>query len=144
MPYKVKNYDSDKFPRLVEFYESVRAGRARLNDREVRFLRTKLERPHYDPEKNLFIIEGEDRIIALLDIVFEPRIDRIVLNCLVQPGLSFMNLSRSLMEPGMARCLELKAGRIHVCLRESDNLGHDFFLAEGYSRVRTYLELKAI
>jgi ribosomal protein S18 acetylase RimI-like enzyme len=47
------------------------------------------------------------------------------------------------MEPGMARCLELKAERIHVNLRENDHLAHDFFLAEGYSRARAYLDLEA-
>jgi len=143
MSHRITNYADDKFPRLVEFYERLREDGSGLNDREVRFLRTKLARPLYDPAKNLFIVEDEHKIIALLDIVAEPGIKRIVLNCLVQPGHSYMNLSSALMEPGMIRCLELKGERIHVCLREKDHVAHDFFIAEEYSRVRTFLELEA-
>jgi ribosomal protein S18 acetylase RimI-like enzyme len=140
---RVTNYADEKFPQLVEFYEGLREGRSALSDRETRFLRIKLQRPLYDPSKNLFVVENEHKIIALLDIVAEPRIKRVVLNCLVQPGLSYINLSRALMEPGIVRCRELRGERIHVCLREKDHMAHDFFIKEGYSRVRTFLELEA-
>lgn len=143
MSNKITNYRSDKFPQLVEFYEGLREGRVGLSDREARFLRTKLARPRYDPTKNLFMVKDKNRIIALLDIVPEPGIQRIVLNCLVRPGNSYSNLSKELMEPGMARCRELKGERIHVCLRENDHVAQDYFLAEGYSRVRIYLDHEA-
>lgn len=143
MIYKVINYSDAKFPQLVEFYEGLRRERAPLSDREVRFLRTKLERPMYDPVKDLFLIEDGHKIIALLDIVAESRIGRIVLNCLVQPGHSYINLSSALLESGSVRCKELKGERIHVCLSENDYAAHDFFLNEGYTRVRTFLDLEA-
>ncbi|MFC2164323.1 GNAT family N-acetyltransferase [Acidobacteriota bacterium] len=143
MLHRVVNYTDDKFPQLVEFYDGLRESGLALNDREVRFLRTKLERPQYDPAKNLFVIEDEHKIIALLDIVSESQIKRVVLNCLVQPGHSYINLSSALMELGIIRSRELKGERIHVCLRESDHVGHDFFINEGYSRVRTFLDLEA-
>jgi len=143
MTLKVTNFTDDKFPQLVEFYESLRRGGAGLSEREVRFLRTKFARPLYNPVKNLFFIEADQKINALLDIVAEPRIHRIIFNCLVQPGFSYVHLSRALLEKGMARCRELDGERIHICLRENDYTGHEFFLSEGYSRVRTYLDLEA-
>ena len=143
MFHRVTNYTDDKFPRLVTFYEGLRQGGSPLNDREVRFLRTKLERPLYDAAKNLFIVEDEHKIIALLDIVAEIRIKRVVLNCLVKPGHSYINLSNALLETGIERCLELEGEKIHVCLRENDHVGHEFFIADGYSGIRTFLELEA-
>jgi len=142
MPSRVTNYTEDKFHRLVEFYERAREGGSGLSDREVRFLRKKLTRPRYDPGKNLFLVWDENKILALLDVVAEPRIKRIILNSVVLPGLSYRNMMTELMGPAMARCLELKGERIHVCLRDDDHIGHDFFIAEGYSRVRTYLDLE--
>ena len=52
-------------------------------------------------------------------------------------------MSNALLETGIERCLELEGEKIHVCLRENDHVGHEFFIADGYSGIRTFLELEA-
>ncbi|MBN1225344.1 MAG: GNAT family N-acetyltransferase [Candidatus Aminicenantes bacterium] len=141
--YTVENYGYDKFAHLVGFYDGLGRGGFGLSEKETRFLRVKLSRPGYDPEKDLFLLSDSNGVIAFFDTIPEPGIDRVVVNFQVRREDRFADAAGALMGPCLNRCSELKARRIHVCLDEEDHAGQLFFKNSGFTRVRTFFELKA-
>jgi len=140
---RVRRYRHDDFEDLVAFYEDLKKDGSGLDEKEVRFLRVKLSRPGYDPEKDLLVLSGAKGFLALSDIVNEPRISRAVVDFQVRREHLFREAAAVLMEPCLKRCAELEAERIHVCLAENDQPAQRFFEASGFKRVRIFLGMKA-
>jgi ribosomal protein S18 acetylase RimI-like enzyme len=113
---------------------------SRKNGRQ--FLEKILNKPHFDPEKDLFVAEKGDRISGILLILSEFRIRRIVLNCHIHHNHPYKKVASALWERGIARCHDIGGDRIHVCLPENFRAGRDFFAESGFVPVRVYVELE--
>ncbi|MGD8538155.1 MAG: GNAT family N-acetyltransferase [Candidatus Aminicenantes bacterium] len=142
MEYRVRNYTDELFDKLAHFYREMVGGvfDSRINGH--RFLEKILNKPHFDPGKDLFVAETGDKILGILLILSEFRIRRIVLNCHVHHNYPYIKVASALWERGIARCQDIGGDCIHVCLAENFRAGRDFFAESGFVPVRAHVELE--
>ncbi len=139
--YKIRNYrpaDFDEYVSLqIETERIDRAGRG--TSREL--LRENLQRPLYNPEKDLFIAEASGRIVGFLNITAERVTRRVLLDCLVHPEHRQRGLARRLLEPATQRARELGATVMHLNVSEENTSGRDILSRLGFSVVRQFFEM---
>ena len=139
--YKIRNYRPSDFDGYVSLHiETERIDRAgRCTQREL--LQEYLQRPLYNPEKDLFIAEASGRIVGLLNITAERVTRRVLLDCLVHPEHRQRGLARRLLEPAARRARELGAEVMHLNVSEENTPGRDTLSRLGFSVVRQFLEM---
>ncbi len=142
MEYNIRNYADELFGGLVDFYREIVGGVFHSTKKGHQFLEKMLRKPHFDPGKDLFIAETENKISGLLLIISEFRIRRIVLNCHVHQNAPYKIIASALWETGITRCQEIGGDNIHICLHENFRAGRDFFAESGFVPVRTHVELE--
>lgn len=138
----VRNYSGELFEKLVDFYRETVGGVFLSGKNGPRFLEKILQKPHFDPGRDLFVAEMGNAVSGLLRIYSEFRIKRIVLNCHVHHNFSYRNVASSLLEKGLQRCREIGGDMMHICLPENFSAGRKFFERSGFSPVRIHAELE--
>jgi ribosomal protein S18 acetylase RimI-like enzyme len=142
MEYKVRNYSDVLFEKLADFYRETVGGVFHSTKKGHQFLEKILNKPEFDPEKDLLVVETRDQILGLLLIIPELKIQRIVLNCHVHQNVPYEKIAASLWKRGASRCQEMSGNRIHVCLHENFRAGRTFFTDSGFKPVRVHVELE--
>jgi ribosomal protein S18 acetylase RimI-like enzyme len=142
MESKVRNYSDELFAKLADFYRETVGGIFHSTKKGHLFLEKILQKPHFDPEQDLFIAEEGDKISGLLLIFSEFRIRRIVLNCFIHPNFPYEKVASALWEKGISRCREMDGDKIHVSLHENFSAGRIFFAESGFAPVRVHVELE--
>jgi mycothiol synthase len=139
--YKIRNYrpsDFDGYVRLhIETEELDRAGRSTARE----LLREYLQRPLYNPEKDLFIAEASGKIVGFMNITPERITRRVLLDCLVHPGHRQRGLARLLLEPATRRARELGATFMHLNVPVENTPGREILSRLGFSVVRQFFEM---
>jgi mycothiol synthase len=139
--YKIRHYrpsDFDKYVRLhIETERIDQAGRGTVRE----LLQEYLQRPLYNPEKDLFIAEASGRMVGFLNITAERVTRRVLLDCLVHPEHRQRGLARRLLEPAARRARELGAEVMHLNVSEENTPGRDTLSRLGFSVVRQFLEM---
>ncbi len=140
--YIIRNYrpaDFDRFVGLQAEAEKLEpCGRA-VSPRSIS---ERLGRPHYSPERDLFIAELDGSGVAYLDTATEPAIGRVVADCWVHPLHRRRGLARRLLERGLGRAGELGLKALHVNIMETDKNAGRALSRLGFKRVRQYLEME--
>jgi len=139
--YKIRNYRPPDFDEYVNLHiETERIDRSgRCTSRKL--LREYLQRPLYNPEKDLFIAEASGRIVGFLNITPELVTRRVLLDCLVHPEHRRKGLAKRLLEEAARRARELKATTIHVSVLEENRAARETLSRLGFSAVRQFLEM---
>jgi len=139
--YKIRNYQTSDFDGYVNLHiETARLDRSGCYiSREM--LRESLQRPVYNPEKNLFIAEASGKIVGFLNITPELITRRVLLDCLVHPEHRRTGLAKRLLEPATRRARELRATMIHVSVPEKNSTAREVLSRLGFSVVRQFLEM---
>ncbi len=137
----IRNYSEDDFKTFGEFYKFalVQDG---SEEGFFKVLQTKQNRPHYFPQKDLFIAEYNKKIIGFADITPELGIGRIIVEGFVHPEYRQRGVATQLMGRVLPRGAKLGARCSHFCIPESSSITRKFLLKMGFSSVRCYLELK--
>ena len=137
----IKKYSEDDFQPFREFYKFalVQDG---SEERFFRALQIKQNRPHYSPQKDLFIAEYNKKIIGFADITPELGIERIIVEGFVHPQYRQKGLATQLMGKVFQRGMKLGARCSHICIPESSSITKKFLFKLGFSSARCYLELK--
>jgi mycothiol synthase len=142
MEYRVRNYSDDLFIRLADFYRETIGGVFCSTKKGYRFLEKILQKPHFDPKRDLFVAELGNIVVGILLIISEFKIKRIVLYCHVHHNFPFHSVASALWEEGIRRCQDIGGDIIHVCLHENFRAGRVFFMDSGFSPVRVHVELE--
>jgi mycothiol synthase len=142
MAYRVRNYSDNLFEKLAEFYRETVGGIFQSRKQGHQFLEKILNRPHFDPEQDLFVAEADENVFGLLLVISEFKIGRIVLNCHVHQNALYEKVVAALWERGMTRCREMDGDAIHVSLHENFRAGRVFFTESGFTPVRVHVELE--
>ena len=139
--YKIRNYQASDFDGYVNLHiETARLDRSGCcTSREM--LRESLQRPVYNPEKDLFIAEASGKIVGFLNITPELITRRVLLGCLVHPEHRRTGLAKRLLELATRRARELRATMIHVSVPEKNSTAREVLSRLGFSVVRHFLEM---
>jgi len=139
--YKIRNYQPPDFNGYVKL--QVEAEKADSSGRctSRQLLQEYLQRPSYNPEKDLFIAEASGKIVGFLNITSELITRRVLLNCLVHPRHRRRGLARLLLEAATRRARELGATVMHISVSEKNLAGREILSRLGFSLVRRLLEM---
>ncbi len=140
--YIIRNYRPDDFNSYVQLHvESEKVEATRLRALSQVFSE-RLGRPNHLPEKDLFIVEADGKIIGYIDVIPELGIGRVVLDCLVHPEHRRKGLATELSHYASRRAKELGARVAHVNITP-DNVAAKSLLAKlGFRCVSRSLELR--
>ena len=139
--HEVRNYRPSDFDEYVNLHiEAEKIDRSGLcTSRQT--LREYLERPLYNPEKDLFIAEASGRIVGFLNITPELIMRRVLLDCLVHPQHRRKSLAKRLLERVTQRARELEVEVMHVNVLEENTAAREILSRFGFSIVRQFLEM---
>ena len=139
--YKIRNYRPSDFDAYVDLHVAAeyidRSGRC--TSRQI--LRENLQRPLYDPEKDLFIAEAAGKMVGSLNITPEFITGRLLLDCLVHPDHRRRDLAKSLLERATQRARELPVTMIHISVLEDNTTARKALSKLGFVEVRQFLEM---
>jgi len=140
--YKIRNYRPSDFDEYVDLHiEAEKIDRSgRCTSRQM--LQEYLERPLYNPEKDLFIAEASGKIVSFLNIKTEMITRRVLLDCLVHPQHRRKGLAKRLLEPATQRARELEVEVMHVNVLEANTAARETLSRLGFSIVRHFLEMR--
>lgn len=139
--YVVRNYRSDDFESYIRLNLEVAdlAQTERLASAQL--IIERLSRPNFYPEQHLFVVETAGKIVGYLEVTPEPKIGRVILDCLVHPKHRRRSLATTLLARAMHAASESGARVAHVNILQ-DNPGAANLLSKlGFARVRRFLEL---
>ncbi len=139
--YRIRNYRPSDFDQYVNLHiEAERIDRTRrCTSRHI--LQEYLNRPLYDPEKDLFIAEAAGKIIGLLNLTPELITRRVLLDCLVHPEHRRQGLAKSLLERAVQRARELSVAMIHISVLQDNAAAREVLSRLGFVEVRQLLEM---
>lgn len=106
------------------------------------FLKSRLGRPGYGIDQDLFIAEWNRRLAGCADTTPELRISRVVLDWFLHPGFQRKRIGRALVRSCMDRARQLGAELMHVCAQEEDPFSRDFLKELGFEEVRCFLDFE--
>jgi mycothiol synthase len=142
MEYKVRTYSEDLFIKLADFYRETVGGAFSSPKKGYRFWEKILQKPHFDPKRDLFVAEMGGTVVGILLIISEFKINRIVLNCHVHHNFPYDSVASALWENGIRRCRDIGGDIIHVCIHENFRAGRVFFSESGFYPVHVHVELE--
>ncbi len=139
--YKIRNYRPSDFDEYVNLHiEAEKIDRSGLCTSRQK-LREYLERPLYNPEKDLFIAEASGRIVGFLNITPELIMRRVLLDCLVHPQHRRKSLAKRLLEQVTQRARELEVEVMQVNVLEENTAAREILSRFGFSIVRQFFEM---
>ena len=96
--YIIRNYrpaDFDSYVRLnIEAEKLEPTGRCT----SPQFLSENLRQPNYSPERDMFVVEIEGKIIGFISVTPERHVRRVILDCLVHPEHRKCGLASKLLD----------------------------------------------
>ena len=105
-------------------------------------VRGRLERPGYNPEKDLFLADINGEIVGYMDVERELAIERVILDCWIQPEYRKRGLTKKLYGCTIYRAQELGARVAHVNIAQDNTTANSVLSKLDFKCVRRYLELK--
>lgn len=107
-------------------------------------LKSRLGRPNYSPEKDIYLAEWNHRISGIADVTPELRIARVILDWFVHPAFPRKKVGRELMKYACKRGRQIGAKKAHVCVPEEDKFARDFFIELGFEETRCFVDLETL
>ena len=140
--YIVRNYCPADFNNYVQL--NVEAEKLEPTGRctSPQILSECLRQPNFTPEKDMFIVEIERKIVGFMNVTAEKYTGRVILDCLVHPEHRRRGLATKLLEYATHRARELKAKVAHVNIREDNVIAKEVLSRLGFRIVRQFLELR--
>jgi len=142
--YTIRNYQPDDFNNFfqlqVETDQFDQSGRYLT----PRILTESLGRPHFAPEKDLFLAEVEGKIVGFCNITSELRIGRVLFDFLVHPKYRRKGIATKLIEKAFRRAKECRAQVVQAEVQEAFLSAKDLLSGLGFRPVRSFLELSLV
>lgn len=140
--FKIRNYrngDFEKYVHLhVETNELDRSGRS-ISQRR---LAGDLGHPSFHPESDLFIAEGDGRIIGYASVFLEATIKRALLGGMIHPLYRKNGIATDLFHRTIRRAREAESKVVQVCIPESNLPARNLLSHLGFKFIRHFFEYK--
>jgi len=139
----IRNYHPHDFN---AFYLLVKEARkAKISDyvSSREFLAKNLQRPRFNPQKDLFLAEGRNGLIGFLEINPEPEIKRAILDGAVHPLHRKKGGGSLLLEHGLQRARQLKTTTVHCNLPQHHQEAGRLISRYGFQPVRRFWDMIA-
>ncbi|MBW1802713.1 MAG: GNAT family N-acetyltransferase [Deltaproteobacteria bacterium] len=144
LPFTIRNYrpaDFKGYLRLhIESEPFDQSGRYISS----RMLAESLRQPNYCPEKNGFIVEKDNKIIAFAGLTPEAGIRRVLLDGLVHPRFRKQGVATALFSRTMQRAQALGAKVMQISIPEANAAASGLVSSLGFRFIRHFLELKLV
>jgi len=141
-PYIIRNYQAEDFHSLIRINmaaeKEVPAGRY-VSPQAVA---EHMNRPSYDPQQNLFIVETAGYLAGFLDLTPELEIRRAILDCWIQSEHRRKGLGRELLSKAMRRAAELGLTTVQISMAEENTTARSALSKLGFQCIRRFLEMK--
>ncbi|MFC2034764.1 GNAT family N-acetyltransferase [Chloroflexota bacterium] len=141
-PYIIRNYQSTDFDRFILLNNEAKNLEPTERYVSPQFITEHLSWPSYSPEQDLFVAEIALNIIGYMDITPEPAIERIILDCWVNPEHRRRGLATNLLGYVIHRTNELGVKIIHVNISQDNTVAKSTLSKLGFKYVRRFLELR--
>jgi len=141
-PYNIRNYQPADFSFFVLLYQEAEQQEPVGRPVTPQAIMEKLSRPDYSPEKDLFVVKKAGDIIGFVDIVPEPDIKRVIVDCWLRPEHRRKGLGKKLLKFTMSRARELEVSFLHVIVSEDNTVAKNVLSKLGFECVRRFLELR--
>lgn len=141
-PYVIRNYQSadfDNYVRLRQEAEKLEPS-GRLISPQI--IAERLAHPNYSPEQDLFVVIRAGSLIGYMDILTEPGIGRVILDCWLHPEHRRKGLATKLLGDAMRRAGEAGAKIAHVHIKEDNAVAKMVLPRLSFECVRRFLEFK--
>ena len=140
--FTIRNYRPGDFKGYVQLHVKTEQF-----DRSGRYVSSQalaecLGRPNYSPEKDLFIVETDRKIIGHISLIPEPGIGRVLLDCLVHPRYRRKGAATKLFSHALRRAKELGAKVTQINIPEANVAAKSLVSILGFKFIRRFLELK--
>ena len=141
-PYIIRNYQAEDFHSLIRINMAAEKEAPAGRCVSPQAVAEHMNRPGYNPQRDLFIVETAGSLAGFLDLTPELEIRRAILDCWIQPEHRRKGLGRELLSRAMRRAakLELKVVQAHVAA-ENTAAGNTLS-GLGFKYVRRFLEMK--
>ena len=130
--FTVRNCDPQD-PRDASAYERLKPGAVFAH---------LIERPDYRASEDLFLAEADGAVIGYLNVLPEPGIQRVVLDCRVSPEAGLGSVPTELLRHALERARELGMRKAHVGLSPTDSDLAGTLSGLGFNQVRVHYELR--
>ncbi|MGD2125136.1 MAG: GNAT family N-acetyltransferase [Desulfobacteraceae bacterium] len=142
LAFTIRNYRPGDFKGYIQLHVE-----AEQVDRSGRYISSQalaecLGRPNYSPEKDLFILETDGKIVGYISLTPELGIGRVLLDCLVHPRYRRKGIATKLFSRAMQRAKELGAKVTQISIPESNVAAKSLASGLGFKFIRRFLELK--
>ncbi|MBW2618019.1 MAG: GNAT family N-acetyltransferase [Deltaproteobacteria bacterium] len=139
--YEIRNYRLGYFNQYFQFrLETERMDQAGAQISRAR-LEEELNRPNFQPGKNLFLAEIDGRIVGAAGIFPELPIGRVVLEVIVRPDFRRQGLAKRLVSTVLDRSAELGTVRVQGEAAEVNLAAQGLLKGLGFKPVRPHLEM---
>ena len=140
--FNIRNYRPADFKGSIQLHVETEQ-----LDRSGRYISSQalaetLVQPNYSPEKNVFIVEKDRKIIGYTGLTPELGIGRVLLVCLVHPRFRRKGAATALFTRAMQRAKELGAKVTQISIPEANVAAKSLVSSLGFKLIRHYLELK--
>lgn len=140
--FNIRNYRPADFKGYIQLHVETEQ-----LDRSGRYISSQalaetLVQPNYSPEKNVFIVEKDRKIIGYTGLTPELGIGRVLLVCLVHPRFRRKGAATALFSRSMQRAKELGAKVTQISIPEANVAAKSLVSSLGFKLIRHYLELK--
>ena len=138
--YSIRNYTVEDFDNYIRFYQKI--GRTDLEHTPglALTIAERLNRPGYDPTRNLFLAFRGGDIIAYLDITTETVIKRAVVDCIVLPTQRRRGIATDLFNQALRYTGEIGIKRMHVNISEDNTAARELLKALEFHFIRRYIQ----
>jgi len=140
--YTISNYYEEDFAEYDRLHREAEAVGPDERYPSSQRLSEQLRAPGYSPEQDLFVVSAGTRIAGYIDVVSEPQIGRVILNCLVHPEHRRQGLAAGLLSAALSRATELGAGVAQVCARQQNVTARSALAKLGFKSVRYFFQMK--
>ena len=142
--YTIRNYQPDDFNNFFQLQvetEQIDQSGWHLTPRA---LKESLGRPHFTPEKDLFLAEVEEKIVGFCNITSELRIGRVLFYFLVHPKYRKKGIATELIQKAFRRAGECGAQVVQAEVLDANLAAKDLLSGLGFRPVRSFFEMSLI
>lgn len=140
--YIIRNYRTSDYDSLVRLNKELAKSDAGGGHHLAGGVRYSLGRPGHMAEEDLFVAETPEGIVGYLDIMAEPGIGRVVIECLVLGKHRRKGIARDLFKRAVLRARTLGAGVAHVNVGQGNHVARQVLESSGFKLVRRHHELR--
>jgi mycothiol synthase len=138
--YSIRNYTVEDFENYIRFYQKISRTDLQHTPSFSLTIAERLNRPGYDPTRNLFLAFRGGDIIAYLDITTETIIKRAVVDCMVLPTQRRRGIATDLFNQALRYIREIGIECMHVNISEDNVAAKELLKRLEFHFIRRYIQ----